>query len=66
MSKVYIVVHDVDLGYHIDAVFADKEKAEAKVVELNAEYGKEMGKHFSKDYPLMPTDKYLVEEWELI
>lgn len=63
---VYIVVHDVDLGYHIDAVFSDKEKAEAKVAELNVEHNKEMDKHFPKDYPLRPTDQYYIEEHEVI
>lgn len=54
--KVFMVVINIDLGYHVVKVFTNKEEAERLCVALNKEYKNHYTGRTSPAYTIEPSD----------
>ena len=74
--KVFLICENVDLGYHVEAAYADEAVAESKCVELNAKFKVEKIKGLlsgcnytlkqAEEYVRLFQAQYFVEEHEVM
>jgi hypothetical protein len=51
--KLYIVIYNVDLGYHIERIYTDEAKANARCAEMNVEYNKTYSGHWGDKFEVI-------------